>query len=89
MSSYIAISILKNSSIPGKEFRKFLGYLPQECLKEYLRFSKIYNSKRNRSTLNLIHMIINEKMKERFVGLGSDLTLEEAEKILMSLNKSK
>ena len=59
MSSYIDISILKNSSIPEKEFRKFLGYLHQECLKEYLGFRKIYNGKRNRSKLDLIDMIIN------------------------------
>ena len=33
MSSYIAIFVLKNSSITVKELRRFLGYLSQECLK--------------------------------------------------------
>ena len=59
MASNIAISVLKNGSIPEKEVRRFLGYLPQEYLKEYLSFSKIYNGKRNRSKLDLIDMIIN------------------------------
>ena len=34
-------------------------------------------------------MIINGKIKERFVDLGSDFTFEEAEKILKSLKKPK
>ena len=89
MSSYIAISCLKISSIPEKEFRRLLGYLSQECLKEYLSFKKIYNGKRNRNKFDLIDMIINGKIKKIFVDLGSDLRFEEATKILKSLSRSK
>ena len=89
MSSYIAISVLKNSPIPEKELRRFLDYLPEECLKEYLRFSKIYNGKRNRSKLDLIEMIIDGKIKKRFFDLRSDFSFEEADRILKFLGKSK
>ena len=80
MASYIAISILKTSVIPK-------SYLPQKCLNDYLSYSKICNGKRNRSKLNLIGMIIEGKVKERVADRGTDLTLEEADKILKEINK--
>ena len=39
MASYHVISMLKNSAIPQRQLRMFLGYLPPECLKEYLSYS--------------------------------------------------
>ena len=61
MSSYIEISILKNSVIPAKKLRMFLGYLPQECLKEYLSYGKIYDGKRNGSKLDQLTLLYSAK----------------------------
>ena len=65
----------------------FSSFLPQECLKEYLRYSKVYDGKRNRSKYDLIDMIINGKMKEKSVDLGTDMTCEEADKFLKGIGK--
>ena len=47
-SAYLAISFLKQMSLPEKELRIFLSYLPQEPLKEYLYKADIYKGKRKK-----------------------------------------
>ena len=63
-SAYLSISFLKQMSLPEKESRIFLSYLPQEPLKEYLYKADIYKGKRNMSKVDLIDMTITEKNKK-------------------------
>ena len=46
-SSYLAISILKNSLMPEKQLRIFLSHISQQSLKEYLFKANIYNGRRD------------------------------------------
>ena len=46
-SSYLAISILKNSHMPEKQLRIFLSHISQQSLKEYLFKANIYNGRRD------------------------------------------
>ena len=81
MTSYLAITCLKQSILPEQQLRIFLSYLPQEQLKEYLLHSKIYNGKKSHPKHELIHMIIVGKDK-KFMQLNDDLNVEDAKKIL-------
>ena len=63
-SAYLAISFLKQTSLPEKQLRIFLSYVPQEPLKEYLYNTNIYKGRRNMSKNDLIDMIITEKTKK-------------------------
>ena len=60
-SAYLATSFLKQTSLPEKQLRIFLSYLPQEPLKEYLYNADIYKRTRNMSKHDLIDMIFAEK----------------------------
>ena len=57
-SAYLATSFLKQTSLPEKQLRIFLSYLPQEPLKEYLYNTDIYKEGRKH---DLIDMIFAEK----------------------------
>ena len=48
-SVYLAISFLKQTTLPEKQLRIFLSYLPQEPLKEYLYNADIYKGRGNMS----------------------------------------
>lgn len=76
MTSYLAITCLKQSILPEQQLRIFLSYLPQEQLKEYLLHSKIFNSKKSHPKHQLIDMII--------AGKDNKFMLEDGETILSS-----
>ena len=44
--AFIAISILKQSTMSEKQLTNFLFYLSQEALKEYLANAEIYKGKK-------------------------------------------
>ena len=88
-SAYLAISFLKETSLPEKQLRIFLSYLPQEPLKDYLSNANIYK-KRNMSKHDLIGMIISEKSKKIiYTQENDDLTKEEANELLKNNNFAK
>ena len=60
-SAFIAISILKQSSMSAKKLTSFLLYLSQEALKEYLANADINKGKKRLTKNELIEMIITEK----------------------------
>ena len=60
-SSFLAISLLKQSLLPEKQLRIFLSHLSQLSLKEYLSEANIYKVKRNMNRVDLIDMIISNK----------------------------
>ena len=66
-SAYLAISFLKQTSLPEKQLRIFLSYLPQEPLKEYLYNVDISKGKKNMSKADLIDMIITGKSKKNYI----------------------
>ena len=58
--AFIAISILKQSTMSEKQLTNFLFYLSQEALKEYLANAEIYKGKKKLTKNELIEMIITE-----------------------------
>ena len=89
-SAYLAISFLKETSLPEKQLRIFLSYLPQEPLKDYLSNANIYKKRRNMSKHDLIGMIISEKSKKIiYTQENDDLTKEEANELLKNNNFAK
>ena len=60
-SAYLATSFLKQTSLPEKQLRIFLSYLPQKPLKEYLYNADIYKEGRKH---DLTDMIFAEKNKK-------------------------
>ena len=81
-SSHVAISLLKQSSLPEKQLRIFLSHLSQQSLKEYLSEANIYDGKRNTNKVNLIDMIISVKDKTNINTHDDKLTQEEINNIL-------
>ena len=77
-SSFLAISLLKQSLLPEKQLRIFLSHLSQLSLKEYLSEANIYKVKRNMNRVDLIDMIISNKDN----GKIDELTQEEINNIL-------
>ena len=60
-SAFIAISILKQSSMSEKQLTNLLFYLSQEVLKKYLANAEVYKGKKRLTKNELIEMIITEK----------------------------
>ena len=89
-SAYLAISFLKQMSLPEKESRIFLSYLPQEPLKEYLYKADICKGKRNMSKVDLIDMTITEKNKKTtYTQEDDDLSNKKANELLKNNNFAK
>ena len=59
--AFIAISILKQSTMSEKQLTNLLFYLSQEVLKEYLANAEVYKGKKRLTKNELIEMIITEK----------------------------
>ena len=78
-SSFIAISILKQSSTLEKQLTNFLFYLSQEALRKCLCNADIYKGKKRLSKNELIEMIITDKPKtvKHFIK-NAELTKEDA-----------
>ena len=81
-SSYVAISLLKQCSLPDKQLRIFLSHLSQQSLKEYLSEANIYDGKSNINKVNLIDMIISGKSKTIINTHDDKLTQKEISIIL-------
>ena len=62
-SAFIAITILKQSSMPEKQLSIFLFYLSQEALREYLFNADIYKGRNRMSKNEFVEMIITGKPK--------------------------
>ena len=93
-SAYLPISFLKQTPLLEKQLRIFLSYVPQETLKEYLYNADIYKGKRNMSKIDLIYVIITEKiLKTVYSQEDDDLSKEKANELLKkkknTQNKSK
>ena len=84
-SSYFAISLLKQSTLPEKQLRIFLSHLSQQLLKEYLSKANIYNGRRNMTKIDLIDIIISEKDKSKiYTSQDDNLSQKEINNILKS-----
>ena len=57
-SAFLAISLLKQSSLPEKQLSNFLFYLSQEALREYLSNVDIYKGDKRISKSELVDMNI-------------------------------
>ena len=66
-SAYLAIFFLKQTSLPEKQLRILLSYLPQEPLKENLCNADIYKRRKNMSKHDLIDMVITEKKSKNYI----------------------
>ena len=83
-SAYLAISFLKQTSLPEKQLRIFFSYLPQEPLKDYLSNANIYKGRENMSKHDLIDMVNTEKKNKKVIYTreNNDLTKEEVNELL-------
>ena len=79
---FLAITLLKQSPLPEKQFIIFLSHLSQQSLKDYLSEAKIYNGKRNMNKADLIDMIISKKDKSMIDAHDDKLSQEEISNIL-------
>ena len=78
-SAFIAITILKQSSMPEKQLSNFLFHLSQQALREYLFDAGIHKGREKMSENELVEMIITGKPKtiEHF-DREDELTKEDA-----------
>ena len=82
-SAFIAITILKQSSMPEKQLSIFLFYLSQEALREYLFNADIYKGRNRISKNELIEMTIVGKPKTiKYFDRENELTKEDAIELL-------
>ena len=82
-SAFIAITILKQSSMPEKQLSIFLFYLSQEALREYLFNADIYKGRNRMSKNELIEMTIVGKSKTiKYFDREDELTKEDAIELL-------
>ena len=82
-SAFIAITILKQSSMPEKQLSNFLFYLSQEALREYLFNADIYKGRNRMSKNELVEMIITGKPKAiKYFDREDELTKEDAIELL-------
>ena len=82
-SAFIAITILKQSSMPEKQLSNFLFYLSQEALREYLFNADIYKGRNRMSKNELIEMTIAGKPKTiKYFDREDELTKEDAIELL-------
>ena len=82
-SAFIAITILKQSSMPEKQLSIFLFYLSQEALREYLFNADIYKGRNRMSKKKLVEMIIRGKPKTiKYFDREDELAKEDAIELL-------
>ena len=78
-STFTAISMLKQSSMSGKQLTNFLFYLSQEELREYLSNADIYKGDKRMSESELVDMnITSEPRNIRYFDKEDELTMGEA-----------
>ena len=82
-SAFLAISTLKQSSLPEKQLSNFLFYLSQEALREYLLNADIYKRKKRMSKSDLVDMAITGVPRNiRYFDKEDELTMDKALEIL-------
>ena len=78
-SAFLAISLLKQSSLPEKQLSNFLFYLSQEALREYLSNADTYKGDKRMSESELVDMnITSEPRNIRYFDKEDELTMGEA-----------
>ena len=83
-TTYLAISLLKQSTIPSMQLKIFLSYLPNELLLEYLSLANVYNGNKPISKSVLIDLIVYDSYSVENVYTEKDnkLTIDEINKLL-------
>ena len=82
-SAFIAITILKQSSMPEKQLSNFLFHLSQQALREYLFNADIHKGREKMSKNELVEMIITGKPKTiKYFDREDELTKEDAIELL-------
>ena len=83
-TTYLAISLLKQSIIPHMQLKIFLSYLPNELLLGYLSLANVYNGNKPISKSVLIDLTVDDKDSVENVHPEKDskLTIDEVNKLL-------
>ena len=83
-TTYLGISLLKQSIIPPMQLKIFLSYLPNELLLEYLSLANVYNGNKPISKSVLIDLIVYDSYSVENVYTEKDnkLTIDEINKLL-------
>ena len=83
-TTYLGISLLKQSIIPPMQLKIFLSYLPNELLLEYLSLANVYNGNKPISKSVLIDLIVYDSYSAENVYTEKDnnLTIDEVNKLL-------
>lgn len=84
-STYLAISILKQSRMPKMQLKKFLLLQPKHVLDKYLHFTNNYTSKKNDKRKDLVDMIINDTTED--IQVINEITKDEADDIIKSMHQ--
>ena len=84
-SAFIAMSTLKQNSMPKKNPTNLLFYLSQEALKEYSANAEVYKGKKRLTKNELIEMIITKKpITITHFNKDEEMTKEQAIDLLFS-----
>ena len=83
-TTYLAISLLKQSIIPHKQLTILLSYLPIELLLEYLPLANVYDGSKQISKSVLVNLIVDDKdpFENAYTEKDSELTIHEIKKLL-------
>ena len=83
-TTYLGISLLKQSIIPPMQLKIFLSYLPNELLLEYLSLANVYNGNKPISKSVLIDLIVYDSysVENMYTEKNNKLTIDEINKLL-------
>ena len=83
-TTYLAVSLLKQSIIPHMQLKIFLSYLPTELLLEYLSLTNVHNGNKLISKGVLIDLIAhdNDLIENVYTEKDNELTIDEVDKLL-------
>ena len=83
-TTYLGISLLKQSIIPPMQLKIFLSYLPNELLLEYLSLANVYNGNKSVSKSVLIDLIVYDSysVENMYTEKNNKLTIDEINKLL-------
>ena len=83
-TTYLVISLLKQSIILHKQLTILLSYLPIELLLEYLPLANVYDGSTQISKSVLVNLIVDDKdpFENAYTEKDSELTIHEIKKLL-------
>lgn len=83
-TTYLVISLLKQSIILHKQLTILLSYLPIELLLEYLPLANVYDGSKQISKSVLVNLIVDDKdpFENAYTEKDSELTIHEIKKLL-------